>query len=341
MNEIATFLKTIVETMGVSGNEKAITRLFETAIHPYMDSVEYDNFGNLIAHKKGKGRKVMLIAHADEVGFIVKHIDEHGFVYIQEIGGIDTNLLPGREIVFTGINGEKVIGIIGKRPIHLQEKDKPKDWECEELWVDIGAGSQKKALGRVDIGCYGSYAPKFEMLGKHLVKSKALDDRCGIAVLLGVAKQLFQEELNCDLFLICSVQEELGARGAHTAADKIKPDVAIAIDVTHATDYPSMSVVKNGNIRLGEGAVVAYGPNIDVTVTDMLINAANDSNTKIQKEVLSRPTGTDINPIQIYGTGVKTALLSIPCRYMHTPVEIVSLKDIKSAITILTKYLTI
>lgn len=333
-------LMAMANTMGVSGCEKAVTSLFERVVSPYVDNLEYDNLGNLIAHKKGNGQCVMVIAHADEIGFIVKHIDESGFVYVQEVGGMDINLLPGRDIAIYGTKGEIMYGVIGKQPIHLQEKGKNKDWECDELWVDIGMKSREEAMQSLDIGCYASFIPNAKIHGNNIIESKALDDRCGLAVLAGVAKELSNVNVNCDLFLVCSVQEELGARGVHTAAEYIQPDIAIAIDVTHATDYPSISTIKHGDIKLGAGAVVAYGPNIDRMLNENLIDAAKQANAKIQKEVISHPTGTDINPVQIHGRGVRTALLSIPCRYMHTPVEMVSIDDVKSAINIITKYIT-
>lgn len=333
------FLKSAVSSIGPSGAEEVVQALFKDFVSPFVDEVYEDVLGNCVAHKAGQGEKVMLVAHADEIGFIVHHIDENGFVYIREIGGVDTNLLPGRELCIEGLNGQKVCGVVGKQPIHLQEKGKAREWECEDLWVDLGVKSKEEALKLVDIGCYASFPSNEQFFPSGRIKSKALDNRSGLTVLAGVAQALKGLSLNCDLYLVASVQEELGARGAKTAAEQIQPDKAIAFDVTHATDYPSMSPIKHGNVQLDGGAVVAYGPNLDKELTEDLCKAAQSAGVGLQKEVIARPTGTDINPIQICGLGVKTALLSIPCRYMHTPVEMVSLNDIESAIQTMIKYL--
>lgn len=340
MNKRYNYLKSLVDTMGVSGNEKAVTTLLEGWVSPYVDDIEYDALGNLIAHKKGNGNKVMLVAHADEIGFIVKYIDKEGFVYIQEVGGIDTNLLPGREVVFFCSDGTEKVGVIGKCPVHLQDKGKAKDIECSDLWVDFGASAADDDRSGIDVGCYGSYMPNFTEMENGIVKSKALDDRCGLAVLLEVLKGVSHKTIGYDLYVVCSVQEELGARGARTAAAKIEPDIAIAIDVTHATDYPTMSPIKNCDLKLGKGCVLTYGPNIDKTLNDELLDASHRCGAEIQKEANPRPTGTDINPIQICNQGVRTALVSIPCRYMHTPVEMISLHDIDNAKNTIIDFLT-
>lgn len=338
-DELINFLESAASNISPSGAEGVVQNLFKDFVSPFVDEVYEDVLGNCVAHKVGQGEKVMLVAHADEIGFMVHHIDENGFVYIREIGGIDTNLLPGRELCIEGVNGQKVYGIIGKQPIHLQDKDKAREWECEDLWVDLGVKSKEEALKLVDVGCYASFPSNYLYFPSGRIKSKALDNRSGLTVLAGIAQELKDLSLNCDLYLVASVQEELGARGAKTAAERIQPDKAIAFDVTHATDYPDMSLIKHGDVQLDRGAVVAYGPNLDKNLTDDLCKAAQLAGVALQKEVISRPSGTDINPIQICGLGVRTALLSIPCRYMHTPVEMVSVNDIHSAIQTMIQYL--
>lgn len=339
INKTDDYLRLFASTMGVSGNEKAVTSLFEKLVVPYVDEVNYDALGNLIAHKNGKGKKVMIVAHADEIGFIVKYVDDKGFAYIQAVGGVDASILPGRELVFKMPDGNETIGVIGKLPIHLQDNEKPKCIECSDLCVDFASGVDDHKMPMVDVGCYASFLPNFTQMADGTVKSKALDDRSGLVVLLEVAESVSQKSLDYDLYLVCSVQEELGARGARTVAAAIHPDIAIAIDVTHATDYPGLSPAKYGDIKIGKGCVVTYGPNINQELNKELIGAAQRCNAKIQKEANPMPTGTDINPIQICCQGVKTALVSIPCRYMHTPVEMISTKDIKSAKDMLTEFL--
>ena len=169
------------------------------------------------------------------------------------------------------------------------------------------------------------------------IVSRALDDKIGLAVLVGVAQNL--SEIKADVYLVASVQEELGARGAQMVSKYVKPDVGIAIDVTHATDYPTMNPVKDGEISLGKGAVVPLGPNMHKDMSKQLVSIAQEYGIPIQIEAIAKPTGTDAREIQVSGCGTKTGLISIPCRYMHTPNEIVSLRDAEYAIRLLTEYL--
>lgn len=329
-------LKLLLEASGPSGYEEQIIDLFRSFIAPYVDEVSVDVNGNCIAHKKGTGKKVMLVAHADEVGLMVSYIDDKGYVYFKEIGGIDTNLLPGQRVSIAGRNGT-VVGIVGKKPIHLQEKaDGCKELNPEDLWIDIGAKNKEEAERCVCIGDCIVYNTEPISMANALVAAKSLDDRAGLAVLLGVAQEV--ATIDADIYFVASVQEELGARGIQSIVGKIAPDVGIAVDVTHATDYPSMSVVKDGDIKLGEGAVIAVGPNMHKGVSNKLLDIASANHLKSQIEAISRPTGTDAREIQVSEAGVMTGLISIPCRYMHTPNEIISLNDIKAAVSLLSIY---
>lgn len=329
-------LKLLLEASGPSGYEEQVIDLFRSFIAPYVDEVSVDVNGNCIAHKKGTGKKVMLVAHADEVGLMVSYIDDKGYVYFKEIGGIDTNLLPGQRVSIAGRNGT-VVGIVGKKPIHLQEKaDGCKELNSEDLWIDIGAKNKEEAERCVCIGDCIVYNAEPISMANALVAAKSLDDRAGLAVLLGVAQEV--ATIDADIYFVASVQEELGARGIQSIVGKIAPDVGIAVDVTHATDYPSMSVVKDGDIKLGEGAVIAVGPNMHKAVSNKLLDIASANHLKFQIEAISRPTGTDAREIQVSEAGVMTGLISIPCRYMHTPNEIISLIDIKAAVSLLSIY---
>lgn len=322
-----------------SGNEEQVTDLFARSISLYVDEVTTDVNGNSIAHRKGKGKKVVLMAHADEVGLLISYIDDNGFLYFKEVGGIDTNLLPGQRVAISGKKGI-VIGIIGKKPIHLQDKkDGSREFMPEDLWIDIAAKDKADAMAEVQLGAVASYISKPLMMSETIVASKSLDDRIGIAVLIGVAKKLQKEKSDYDVYFVASTQEELGARGAQTVTETIMPGIGIAIDVTHATDYPTTSPVKDGNISLGKGVVIPLGPNMNKTLSKSLIDIADTNKIPYQIEVIARPTGTDARMIQVAGKGVTTGLLSIPCRYMHTPNEIVSLDDADNAITLLSEYL--
>ena len=333
-------LKDLLMTPSPSGSEQPIIKKMAMFLKDYIDELTIDNYGNLIALKYGanSNKKLMLAAHADEVGMMVTHIDDNGFLSFQEIGGIDTNLLPGQRVEIHNHQGI-VTGIIGKKPIHLQDRDaKAKDYDAEDLWIDIAAKDKEEAESKVEVGDYITYQTQPIVLQHDVWTSKALDDKVGLLTLVEVAKSLDGKQPAMDVYFVASVQEELGARGIRTAAIGINPDYGIAIDVTHATDYPTCSPQKSGEIKVGNGIVIAKGPNINKTIGRKLIDLAKQQNIKYQIEPIARPTGTDANFMQVSGTGVKTALLSIPCRYMHSPNEIVSLVDVNEGVRLLTHF---
>ncbi len=322
-----------------SGSEEQVIHLFRDFVSPYVDEVTTDANGNCIARKCGSGLKIMLMAHADEIGLMISYIDDRGFLYFKEIGGIDTNILPTQRVVIMGKNGP-VRGVIGCKPIHLQEKSEhSKEINAEDLWIDIAATNKEDALAKVQIGAVATFEPNVVDHSDSLVLSKSLDDRIGLIVLMGIAQKLSQIATDADVYLVASVQEELGARGAKMITESIRPDIGIAIDVTHASDYPSMSPIKDGDIALGKGPVIPTGPNMTKSINQSLAGIAESKVIPYQVEAIAKPTGTDAREIQVAASGIKTGLLSIPCRYMHTPSEVVSLADTDNAIILLTEFL--
>ncbi len=328
----------LLQTPSPSGSESAIIEKVADYFKDYADEISRDAYGNLIAIKRGKSsKKLMLAAHADEVGMMVTYIDDNGFIYFQEIGGIDTNLLLGQRVEIHNDKG-MVLGVIGKKPIHLQDREaKAKDYDAEDLWIDIAAKDKKEAESRVEVGDYITYQTQPTILHGETWISKSLDDKVGLFTLIKVAEALRNKLPAMDVYFVASVQEELGARGVRTATMSIEPDYGIAIDVTHATDYPTCSPQKSGEIKLGGGIVIAKGPNVEPAIGRSMIDLAKENNIKYQIEPIARPTGTDANFMQVSGKGVKTALLSIPCRYMHSPNEIVSLIDVNEGVRFLTR----
>ena len=331
-------LNKLLMTAAPSGYEGAVQVVFREHIAPYVASTETDTMGNVIAVKPGPEGcpKVMLTAHCDEIGFLVSNIDDNGFLYVQEIGGIDTELLPGRRVE---IHTEKGIvnGIFGKKAIHLTRGEEKKKLEISDIWLDIAANNKQDAEDRVQIGDYVTFAKEAIFYENGMVASPSTDDRIGVWTLIETARRLSHKALKCSVYFVSTCQEELGARGAKTAADHIHPDVGIAIDVTHATDYPTAETKVMGNIQLGKGGVITLGPNINAEVSRQLKAAAGD--IPVQYEAIARPTGTDANVMQLSSGGVKTGLVSIPCRYMHTPYEMVSLNDAKYTAELLAKFL--
>lgn len=311
---------------------------FSDDIKPFVCEVCTDILGNIIAHKTGVGKSIMLIAHHDVVRLMITHIDENGFLYVKPAGCIDASILPARKVVIKHEN-INITGIIGKKPAHLIQEGLNGKVSYENLWIDIGAKSQSEAMQMISKGDYAYFCSNYEELPNNLIAGSYLDNQVGLNVLLKLAEQLDKKETSWDIYFVASNHEEIGMRGASVVAQSIKPDVCICIDVTHATDYPSMNVISEGDIKLGEGCVLAKGPNIYPPLFESLKTTAITHSIMYQVEVSPYPTGTDAYVIQLSGNGVKTAVVSIPCRYMHTPHEVCSKKDIESAIKLICEFL--
>ena len=238
-----------------------ITNDFQRSISPYVKDICTDVLGNIIAHREGKGKRIMLIAHQDVVRLMVTHIDNNGFLYVKPSGGIDVSIMPARRVLIIH-NGKSIIGVVGRKPIHLQREDSPKpSWE--NIWVDIGANTKEEALNIVELGDYVCFDSPIEMLPNNLISGAYLDNRVGLSVLSQVAERIGKENIPWDIYFVASNLEEIGWRGAITAASSIKPDYCICVDVTHATDFPNMNVIQDGDIRLNAGCVLAKGPYVD------------------------------------------------------------------------------
>lgn len=338
-NDLINFCKELLTAQSPSGFEAEIQTCFRNFAEKYADEVSTDVHGNVIALKKGKGnKKIMLMGHADEIGLMVNYIDDNGFAFVNAIGGVDANLLPGKKVNIHH-NGNVTVGVVGRMPIHLlspEERDKP--IKLENLWIDIGVKNKEEALTKMAVGDYITFQPSIDFLPNNLVASKSNDDRIGLLVAAGVLYQLQKEKIEADLYIVSSVQEEIGLRGAKTASYSVNPDVGIAIDVTHATDYPFIRKEKEGDIKLNQGACITIGANVNPKVNELLFSAADKIKEQYQREAIPRATGTDANSIQITRSGIATGLISIPTRYMHTPSEIISLKDVESGINILSEF---
>lgn len=313
-------------------------RCFNSAIAPFVSNIQSDNLGNIIAHKTGAGCRIMLVAHQDVVCLMITYIDENGFLYVQPAGLIDVSILPARKV--TIIHRDKAVpGIIGKKPVHLIKEGQNTTVNYESLWIDIGATSQAEAAELVAIGDYAYFCSDNTDLQNSITSCAYHDNQVGVTILLKLAEELKDIVIPWDIYFVASNYEEIGMRGAFVAAHSIKPDVCICIDVTHATDYPTMNIILNGDVKLGKGCVLSKGPNIYPQLYNNLEETAKRCGIMYQVEASPYPTGTDANVIQLSGEGVKTAVVSIPCRYMHTPYEICSKKDIESAIRLIHEFL--
>ncbi len=331
--ELKIFFRELVEAPSPSGFEEPAQEVYRKFVKKYSDEVKTDVHGNVIALRKGKGKlKLMVSGHADEIGFMVNFIDSDGFIYFRPIGGVDPSVLSGLKVDIYTSKG-KVRGVIGRKAIHMMEKEeKSKTPKLKDLWIDIGAKDKKQAESIVSVGDPITFQLGMEEMRNDLVLTKATDNKAGVFATGALLKYLEKEKISVNLFCVSSVQEELGLRGARTSAFGIAPDLGLAFDVTIATDHPTTEKKKYGDISLNKGPVIARGANINSVVFDMLIETGKKNNIDYQIEAAPRATGTDANAMQLNRSGVATGLISFPNRYMHTPIEIVSLADIENAV---------
>ena len=339
--ELKKFFTDLVSAPSPSGFEQPAQDVYRNFVSPHCDELNTDVHGNVIALKKGSGSsRLMIVGHADEIGLMVNYIDDNGFIRFKAIGGVDGSLLPGLRVnIYNHETVKPIRGVIGKTAIHLlKPEEREKAAKIEQLWIDIGAKDKKAAEKRVSIGDYITFSPGLEHLSRDLVTTKATDNKVGVFAAGAVLASLAQEETTANIYSVSSVQEEIGLRGARTSAYGVDPQVGIAIDVTHATDYPEANKSSNGDISLGKGPVIAVGANINPKVLSLLKEAAKQAKIKYQMLAAPMATGTDANAMQISRAGVATGLVSIPCRYMHTPNEVMSLSDLDNTAKLLSQF---
>ncbi len=332
------FLKELVEIPSPSGYEQPAQRVMKRQLESVADSIESDVMGNLIARlKNSQGPRVMLAGHCDEIGFMVQYIDDNGFIFFGAIGGVDPHLSPGQRILIHTKDGE-VPGVIGKKAIHLIEpKDRDTVIKLKQQSIDIGCSNREEVEALVQIGDPITFNVGLQKLQGDRVTSRAFDDKMGAFIVAEVMKRVKNApNCPCDLYSVSTVQEEIGLRGAATSSYGVNPDVGIVVEVTHATDYPDVEQKTIGRVELGKGPVIARGANINPVLFKLIMETAERESIPVQVIGVPRATGTDANVMQLSRGGVATALLGIPLRYMHTPVETLSLADLDAAIDLLT-----
>lgn len=330
--ESLAFFKEIVNTPSPSGYETAAAEVYRNYTSLFADEVRTDVLGNVsaIINPKAK-RKIMLAGHMDEIGFTIHYISDDGLLYFSGIGGHDSSIPIGQRVWVHAKKG-RVPGVIGRKAIHLltpdERKAKP---ELHDLWIDIGVNSRDDALKLIELGDVVTYQWEFQRLAGDTVTARGFDNKMGAFIVAEALRHLSEKRPAKDVgvYAIATVQEEIGLRGARTSSFETGADVGLAVDVTHATDYPSINKAKHGDIKMGNGPVVARGANINPTVYQMILDAAQKENIPIQIEVEPGGTGTDANAMQISGRGMATGLLGVALRYMHTPVETLALKDVE------------
>lgn len=315
---------------GASGHEYRINREIARLMKPFCDSVEHDALGSVIACRKcgyENAPRVMIEAHMDEIGLMVSGITEEGFVTFADIGGVDQRILPSLEVT---IHGKMDVGGV----ISAACAEDGKSYKRDNMAIDTGLDPDTvRAL--VTVGDSITLPQSVGQLGKKQLSAKTMDDRASVAALIGAMKRLRGEKLNCDVYAVAAVQEEVGCRGGKTTSFGIAPDIAIAVDVTHGITPDN----EKNAFKVGGGAVISVGPNIHPALGKRLIDTAKDSGIKYAIEAEGGDTGTDAWEMQVSGAGAATALLSIPLKYMHTSVETLAVSDVKAASDLLAEFI--
>ena len=336
------FLKTLCESVTPTGYELPGQRVVAEYLKGSADEIKLDAHGNLhCVLNPGAKRRVMLDGHCDEIGFIVQYIDKDGFIYVQPLGGINVQLLGGERVVFMGPQGA-VPGVFGRKAIHLmtaKEREAGAS-DISDFWVDIGAKNDTEALEVVPLGTCGIVDEGWRELRNGLVTCRGFDDRCGVFAVVEALRILAERRKEgrgpkVAVHCVSATQEEIGLLGATVSAYGIAPHAGIAVDVTHASDDPGGTPKKTSTIKIGGGPSVGIGPAFDSGLVDIIKSAAKKSEMSIQLHPHARGNGTDAYAIRHSRAGVPVALISVPLRYMHSAVELLSLDDLEKAATLI------
>ncbi len=329
------FLYQLLSTPSPSGAEWNIQKIWKNYVAPFADSLQTDIGGNVIAILNPEAPfKVMLTGHCDEIGFIINYIDDKGFLYFAPVGHISHKIAPGMKVTILG-SGGTLTGIVGVPAEHLGGLKK--DFQFEDLYIDCGAKNKEEIQRYVNVGDFVVYKRSYEELLNNRLTARALDDKTGAFIVAEVLRHLSENRPNpsVGVYIVSTVSEEVGLHGAYFAGAGIQPNLAIACDVTFALDHPDINPKKYGDIQLDKGPVLAKGAPINPKLNALLQQTAQKYDIPIQYELTPRATGTDADKMRFTGKGIPVALVSLPLRYMHSPVETVSFDDIQSEITLL------
>jgi putative aminopeptidase FrvX len=332
------FLKQLLSAPGPSGDEVRAARVWRNEAQTFADEVHTDVRGNTYAVLKGALPRVLLAGHIDEIGLMITHIDSEGFLWFAPVGGWDAQVLVGQRVRLLGKQGE-VIGVIGKRAVHLLKADeRERASKVEDLWIDIGAKNCEEARAQVRVGAVGVIdAPVYEFPNGRIV-SRSIDNRIGAFTVLEALRELARARPTATVAAVATVQEEITFAGARTSAFSFDPQVAIVVDVTHATDHPDANKRQAGEVKLGGGPVISRGSAGSPVVFDMLVSLAEREGIPYVVEASPRATGTDADAIHLSRGGVATGIISIPNRYMHSPNEMIALEDVGHAVRLIAAF---
>lgn len=332
------FLKKYLNNAAPTGYEWDGQKIWMDYLKPYVDEFITDTYGTAVAVINPKATyKVVIEGHADEISWYVNYISDSGLLYVIRNGGSDHQIAPSKIV---NIHTKKGIikGVFGWPAIHTRNKGKEETPKLDNIFIDIGAKNKKEVekMG-VHVGCVITYPDEFFVLNKDKFVCRALDNRMGGFMIAEVARLLKENKktLPFGLYITNSVQEEIGLRGAQMIAERIKPNVAIVTDVTHDTTTPMINMKTQGHAEIGKGPVIAYAPAVQQKLRDLITDSAEANKIPFQRAALSRATGTDTDAFAYSGSGVASALISLPLRYMHTTVEMVHREDVENVIKLI------
>jgi len=330
----------LLETPSPSGFERPVQDVVRAYVNDFADRVTTDLHGNVIAAKNPDAPvRVMLAGHCDQIGMLVSHIHDQGFLHAQTIGGWDPQQLIGQRMTIWAAAGP-LPAVISRKPIHLlTDEERKQVVKLEDLWLDIGVKSKDEAKELVRIGDPVTLQLGYQEMRGGLANSPAMDNKCGLWVVLEALRRAAKQDLKVAVFAVSTVAEEIGLRGAQTSAFGIDPHIGLAVDVTHATDCPTIDKRQRGEINLGSGPVIVRGPNMNPPIVERLLTLAQKHEIPHQLAASGRAQPNDSNALQVSRAGVATGLVAIPNRYMHSAVEMISLDDIDRAAELLAAFL--
>lgn len=333
------FLEEMLKAPSPSGYEKPMQDVVRKFAGSFADDVRTDWHGNVMACVNPGGTpRIFLDGHSDQIGLLVKHIDDKGFVRVAPIGGWDPQMLIGQRLKIWTANGP-ITGVIARKPIHLLSDDERKKVpEIKDLWIDIGAADGEEVRSLVRIGDPVTLELGLTHLRNGLACAAAMDDKVGVWVVFSALEEIAKQNPEASVFAVAAVQEEIGLRGTKTSAFAIDPHLGIAVDVTHATDCPTIDENQYGRVKVGQGPVLFRGPNVNPVMFEQMYDVARDREIPVQINGIGVPASNDGNALQINRSGVATGIVGIPNRYMHSPVEVISLKDLENASRLISEF---
>ena len=330
--ESVEFLRTLVNTPSPVGHEVRGQRVWLDYAKKFAEETFSDAYGNCVAVlNKGGSPRLMIAGHADEIALVVNYINEEGYIYVRKMGGVDAAITKAQRVVIHTRNGP-LPGVVGNVAPHLMRDEKEaKSPKIHDLFIDVGATNRKEAEKMTRIGDPITLADQFDLLRGNLAVGRAFDNRIGTFAVAETLRLLTESKsrLKAEICAVSNVQEEVGLLGARQIAYSLKPDIALVVDVTHATDYPSVNKAQHGDIKIGRGPSVTHGGCNHPEVVARIEAVAKAKNIPLQHEAMSNTSGTDTDAIFWTRGGIASALISLPNRYMHSPVEVISLSDLE------------